>query len=106
MNDSDTNTLTLIGLAYRAGKVSWGDTAAYASVKEGSARLLFLASDAGHGVADRFGGLAAKSGLPCVTLEAGKARLGGAIGRELCSVLTVNDKGFAESLMKKQNDPK
>ena len=55
--------LSLLGVAQRAGHVAGGDREAHFAVKQGTARLLLLADDAGSATVREFTHLAEKFDL-------------------------------------------
>lgn len=88
--------LTLLGLSLRAGKLAVGEEPVRLALREGGARTVFLAQDAGEHarrkVEPRLGE------VPLRVVPASKAALGRALGRASCAVCAVTDKGFARSL--------
>ncbi len=93
--------LTLLGLAMRAGKVAYGDESVKEAFYTSHVALILLSSDAGNRTAESFKRLAAKHGVRLLTLPETKQDLGHAIGKGLCAVAAVTNKGFAESIAAK-----
>ena len=95
----EKRTLSLLGLAAKAGKVASGEFAAEKSVKSQRACLVLLAEDASENTKKKFINM-------CDFYEVDlrsfmdKETLGKAIGKDLRSCLTVEDPGFARQLHK------
>ncbi|MCL2030750.1 MAG: 50S ribosomal protein L7 [Oscillospiraceae bacterium] len=89
-------TLSTLGLAYKAGRVIYG--ADRISREIGRCAGLLLASDAGAAAAREARFLADKAGLPLVQLDYPRETVGRAIGKHLCAVLAVTDKGLYHSI--------
>lgn len=101
------NTLSMIGLALRAGRLEPGEEPAGDACRERRCRLLLIACDAGSNAlrkAERF----AEQGQ-CLTLSLpySKAELGAALGRGTCALAAVTDLGLAQAIVGKlaQTDP-
>ena len=92
------NTLRLVGLALRAGRLEAGEDAAAEACQYRRARLVLLAADAAEGTASR--ALRAAGECGCVSLETpwSKAELGAALGRGSCAVAAVTDLGLAQAV--------
>ena len=90
---------SMLGLAMKAGKVVSGEFAVDKSIKEGSAFLVIIASDASDNTRKKFSN-------SCEFYEVQqyiygtKEELGRAIGRDMRSSLAITDEGFAKSLGK------
>lgn len=90
---------SMLGLAMKAGKVVSGEFAVDKSIKEGSAWLVIIASDASANTTKKFSN-------SCEFYEVQryiygtKEELGRAIGRDMRSSLAITDEGFAKSLGK------
>ncbi|MBO4407058.1 MAG: ribosomal L7Ae/L30e/S12e/Gadd45 family protein [Clostridia bacterium] len=93
--------LTLLGLAMRAGKVVYGEESVKEAFFTRHVALLVLSSDAGPRTAEAFRRLAERNGVRLLTLPDSKQDLGHAIGKGLCAVAAVTNKGFAESIAAK-----
>ena len=85
-------TLTSLGLAYKAGRVVYG----IESITRDLPRCagLLLASDAGAGATREAKFLASKANIPLKQLNHPKEALGRAIGKHLCAVAAITDKGL------------
>jgi len=101
------NTLSMIGLALRAGRLEPGEEPAGDACRERRCRLLLTACDAADNAlrrAERFAELG-----QCLTasLPYSKAELGAALGRESCAIAAVTDLGLARAIVGKlaQTDP-
>ena len=93
--------LTLLGLAMRAGKVVYGEESARDAVFTRHVALLLLAKDAGANTVRSFERLAENRSIPLLKLPDSKESIGSAIGKGFCSVVAVTNKGFAESISAK-----
>ena len=93
--------LSLLGLAQKAGRVEAGEDAVASATEARRARLVLLASDASENSVRRARRFAEQGACLCAAVPAGKAELGGAIGRGACAMAAVTDIGFAEALAKK-----
>ena len=83
---------SMLGLAMKAGKVVSGEFAVDKSIKDGSAWLVIIASDASDNTTKKFSNSCEFYGT--------KEELGRAIGRDMRSSLAITDEGFAKSLGK------
>ena len=91
-------TLSMLGIAMKAGKVAGGETACENAIKNGTARLVVLAEDASDNTRKHFSDMCAYREIPVVTYS-DKASLGRAIGRDLRSNLAITDEGLAEAIL-------
>lgn len=91
----DPKFYSLLGLAVRAGKVSFGHDAAKKNIRRGHAAILLFASDASSRLREEMKGLDAR--LPVVELPLDSLCLAARFGKK-AAVLTVNDRGFARGL--------
>lgn len=88
--------LTLLGLALRAKKVEVGEIPVHTALAHGTAKVVYLASDAAENTADK---LRRHLGVtPCRTLPVDRSRLGYALGRKSCALAAVTDPGFVRRL--------
>lgn len=94
------NTIMMLGLAMKAGKVISGETGCENSIRDGSACLVILAEDASANTMKKFKDKCSFYNVP-IFVKYKKDEIGKAIGRELRSVAAVTDKGFADALSKK-----
>ena len=95
------NTLTLLGLALRAGRLEAGEDCARDACKAKACRLLLVARDASGGSTRRAMFAAEEGECLCLTVPSSRSELGRAVGRELCAVAAVTDTGFAEAFAAK-----
>src|SRR5690554_1618075 len=95
----NNKVLSLLGLARRAGKISWQEEANFHAIRNGSAKLLILAEDAGASVAKKYYNKSSYYGVPLiVTLQ--KGPLGHALGTSPRAAVVILDDGFAQQLIK------
>ena len=98
---SDSQRLMrLIGLAAKAGRVRSGGFSAEESVRSGKAAICMLASDASENTIKNFEDMCLHRGVPLVRTPFTKEALGHMIGRGDRASLTVEDQGFAESMLR------
>ena len=91
------NTLGLLGLMRRAGAIEIGADSACDAVRDGKARALLLASDAGENAVSRARRSAEGRSVVLITLPCSKARLADSLGTGDCAVAAITDIGFAEA---------
>ena len=89
--------LSLLGLARRAGKLTWFEKANLAAIRSGQAKLLLLAGDAGEAAKKRYRDKSKTYRVPLLVF-ADKAQLGAALGTSPRAAVTVTDEGFAARL--------
>ncbi|HZK23850.1 MAG TPA: ribosomal L7Ae/L30e/S12e/Gadd45 family protein [Oscillospiraceae bacterium] len=89
--------LALLGLARRAGKLTWFEEANLAAIRSGQAKLLLLASDAGEAAKKRYRDKSKSYSVPMIVFV-DKIQLGAALGTSPRAAVTVTDEGFAERL--------
>ena len=97
MNQS--RVYSMLGLAMKAGKVVSGEFAVDKSIKEDSAFLVIIASDASDNTRKKFSNSCEFYEVPEYVYGM-KEELGRAIGRDMRSSLAITDEGFAKSLRK------
>lgn len=98
MNDKFLN---MLGLARRAGKISLGHDASFESIQKGKAYACFLCRDASDRLKEEFGRTTKFEGrdIPLIETDYLKEDLHAATGKE-AAVFTINDEGFAKTLIK------
>lgn len=99
------NTLGLLGLARKAGKLELGEDPVAAACRSRQARLVLLASDAAENTTGKAGRLARAANARCLGLPFPKEVLGAALGRSSCAVLALTDEGFAKAFLKRFPQP-
>ena len=98
MTDS---ALSLLGLALRGGSLAVGEEPVREACKTRRAALVLTAADAAPGSADRARRWAQERGVPWVRLPWDKETLGGALGRSLCALAALTDRGLAAAVAAK-----
>ena len=92
--------LQLLGLARKAGKLESGEFSCENAIKDGSARLCVVASDASDNTRKKFSDMCSYRRVSYMEYS-DKESLGHAIGKEFRASLVVTDAGFAEQIQKK-----
>lgn len=95
--------LSMLGLAARAGKIVSGEFAAEKSVKNNSAKLVIVATDASDNTKKLFGNKCAYYKVPNYVYGT-KEELGHSIGKEYRASVAILDNGFAKSIIEKLDD--
>ncbi len=93
----NSSILSLLGIARRAGKLSWHEDANLSSIRTGKARMLVLAEDAGESTAKKYRDKCLFYNVPLIVI-ATKNELGQALGTSPRAAVAVNDDGFAGRL--------
>ncbi|MGI6513438.1 MAG: hypothetical protein GX052_02495 [Syntrophomonadaceae bacterium] len=93
------NIYQMIGLACRAGQVSSGSMAAKNSILRRRAFLLIMSRDISEKTKDELISSSRKRDIPWVILG-DKYRLGAHVGKAYRVALTINDRGFADAILK------
>lgn len=102
MTDS---ALSLLGLCRKAGRMSMGHDACKQTLRAGTAQMCVICSDASERLDGEISALAEKSDVPLYSVKYTMFDISQATGFK-ASVFTVDDAGFAKSLIKKLNDNK
>lgn len=89
---------SLIGLAFRAGKIVSGEEAVMAAVRGKKAKLVVVAEDASERTKKTWKNKCAFYEVP-LRVAADRFEIGAAMGKAHRVVVAVNDKGFSEKLM-------
>ena len=100
MNDS---ALNLLGLCRRAGKLSLGHDACKQAINSGKAKLCIICSDASERLSDEVSGLAKSHGKTVYNVRYTMLDIKQALSFK-AAVFTVDDEGFAKSLIVKLNE--
>ena len=93
--------LSMIGLAKKAGLVEIGEEPVGSAARAKHARVILVAGDAAASSVRRAYSFAQSGSCLCLTINATKDELGGALGRTSCAMAAVTDIGFAEAIVKK-----
>lgn len=92
--------LNLIGLMKKANRISVTEAQSREDIKSGKSKLVLIASDCSEISSRKIHNLANDYGIRCMDSGYTKYELASAAGSGLCSVLSVNDSGFAEAWLK------
>ena len=98
MTDS---ALLLLGLALRGNRLAVGEEPVREACKTRRATLVLAAADAAQNSVDRCRRWAEESGVPWIRLIWDKETLGNALGRKLCAVAALTDRGLTAALAEK-----
>lgn len=91
--------LSMLGLATKAGKTVTGEFSTEKAVKEGSARIVLVASDASDNTKKKFRNMCDYYNVT-MKVFSDKVSLGNACGKEFRASLAVTDAGFAKTIEK------
>jgi len=94
-------TLSLLGIAKKAGLLAIGSEQTAISARQGKARLIISASDASPGTVRRAKSNADTYEIKYVAVSYTKFEIGSITGRGSPGVLAILDKGLAESFLEK-----
>ena len=98
MTDS---ALSLLGLALRGNNLAVGEEPVREACRTRRARLVMSAHDAAVNSAERSRRWAEESGVPWLRLPWDRETLGAALGRKLCAVAALTDRGLAAAFAEK-----
>jgi len=90
---------SMLGLARRAGKVYTGESQVEALLKKKKGYLLLIAEDS-PGAYTKFSPWAHDLDIPVLKIGT-KQELGSAVGLSPRSIILIDDKGFADAILKK-----
>ena len=92
-------TLSMVGLATKAGKTKSGEFQTENAVKDGTAQLVIVAGDASDNTKKKFQNMCDFYKVP-IYFYGDKDTLGHAMGKEFRASLVVLDEGFAKGIRK------
>lgn len=98
---TDNGTLNLLGLARRGGNLAMGEEPVAEACRLGKAGAVLLAADAGDTTARRAAKAAESGGIPLIALPWSKAEIGFHLGRSVCAVLAVTDRGLTAAVIRR-----
>ena len=90
---------SLLGIAMRGRNVVSGEFATESAVKDGSAAVVIVASDASDNTKKLFSNKCSFYEVPCFVYGT-KEKLGHAMGKDLRSSLAVTDLGIADAIIR------
>lgn len=94
--------LGLIGLAMKAGKVSFGADSVEEECNKGKIKILIIANDASDRSKKKFEDIGNKNKVP-VIIDSNIEELSKAIGKNNKAIIGIKDMNFAKSIQKKYN---
>ncbi|MCR5774405.1 MAG: ribosomal L7Ae/L30e/S12e/Gadd45 family protein [Lachnospiraceae bacterium] len=92
--------LSILSIAKKAGKISSGETAVLGDIRGFKSCLVIIAGDASAGTGKKFADKSTYYEVP-FRVYSTKADLGRAIGKDMRSVISVNDSGLADTIIKR-----
>ena len=92
--------LSVVSLARKAGRISSGETAVLGDIRGFRSYLVLIAGDASEGTRKKFTDKSTYYEVP-YRIYATREKLAGAIGRDVISVISVNDEGFAGTIIER-----
>ena len=95
------NALNLLGLALLGNNLAVGEEPVREASKARRVWLVMSAADAAQNSIDRSRRWAEEGGVPWIRLPWDKATLGNALGRKLCAVAALTDRGLTAALAEK-----
>ena len=98
MTDS---ALNLLGLALRGNNLAVGEEPVREACRTRHAKLVLTAADAARNSVDRCRRWAEESGVTWIQVSWDKETLGNALGRKLCAVAALTDRGLAAAVAEK-----
>lgn len=90
----------LIGLARKAGKISFGRESSQETVQKGKAKLVIVAKDSSQRTKESFEKLCQKYNVP-IEIIGEIEELSKSIGQENKAVIVIKDNNFAKELIKR-----
>ena len=100
--DNRQKILNLVGLATKAGKTASGEFSTEKAVKSGKAHLVIVSEEASDNTKKMFTNMCTYYKVP-IYLFGTKDELGHAMGQEFRASLSVEDAGFAKSMVERMN---
>ena len=94
------NILSFISIARKAGKVNTGEFLTEKDIKSGHSHLVIFAEDISENAFDKISSMCKAKNVP-FRVYGNKESLGRATGKNFAACLSFQNKGFAESLLKK-----
>lgn len=89
--------LKLLGLARRAGKISYGAEGTISDIKKRKTKLVIFAEDISPRTKSEI--LKNANGINIVELSVSKETLGNAVGTKPTAVLSINDSNFKKGIL-------
>lgn len=93
--------LNAIGLCMRARKLISGESMVIDSIRNKRAKIVLIASDCEKNTYSKVVNKCTFYNIEYIQLEVDKYELGSAIGKDIRVCVAIEDKGFAQMIMKK-----
>ncbi len=97
---SKDDVLSVLGLAYRAKKVTIGFDFISQQARQGAVSLIVLASDCSDGTAKSYKNKCQYYQIPCIRYGT-RETIGKSVGKQNISAIAICDEGFAALVLKK-----
>ena len=92
--------LSILSVAKKAGRISSGETAVLGDIRSFKSCLVLIASDASQGTKKKFTDKSTYYDVPC-RVYGTKESLAGATGSDMRAIISVNDEGFAGTILER-----
>lgn len=89
----------MIGLARRAGRLTYGFDAVAQDISAGKAKAALLSEDASQRTAKKIKDIGSRFNVRVVVLPVSKISLGNAIGRDDTAVIAITERAFADKIL-------
>lgn len=96
--------MNLIGLMRKANKISVTEQKCREDIRFGRSKLVLISSDCSEKAGEKIRSLAESYNIRCAEVCYTKSEMASAAGTGLCSVISINDNGFAEAWLSKYDN--
>ena len=93
--------LRFLGLMRKANCISFSEAKCEEAIRSGRSFLMLFAADCSERARSRMEKIAASFQIRSIILPFDKAQLASALGSGSCSMISINDRGFADSFLSK-----
>ena len=93
--------LRFLGLMRKANCISFSETKCEEAIRSNRSVLLLFAADCSERARSRMEKIAASFRIESISLPFTKAELASALGSGSCTMISINDRGFAASFLSK-----
>ncbi len=99
MLEPGNKIFNLLGLARKAGKLQAGTEAVKGSLKKGDCCLLVISTDMSDRIKKDYMAISSRNDIKCLEI-ADRIQLGRAVGKSQVTILSVNEAGIAQQIIK------